>query len=135
MAFSSLTSPAALGILHVEEAKGNGLLAVSAIDEAASLADAGRMLLVYATDARNTGMRFRDAEQKVIEDFGQLPVRIRSGSVGLALAGRSGRWRVSPVGLNGVVYPPLYRGSGPVRLELTNDTPHGPTIFFLLEIE
>lgn len=135
VAFSSLASPAALDILHVENAKGSGLLAVSAIDGTASLADARRMLLVYATDARNTGMRFGDPEEKVIEDFGRLPVRIRPGRVGLALSGRSGRWRISPVGLDGVVHPSLYRGNGPVRLELNNDTPHGPTTFFLLEIE
>ncbi|CAD7039219.1 glycoside hydrolase [Pseudorhizobium endolithicum] len=135
IAFSSLPSPAALDILHVESAQGSGLLALSAIDQTPSLLDSKRMLLVYATDARSTRMRFRDPEEKVIEDFGTLPVRIRPGSVRLALAGRSGRWRISPVGLDGVVHPPLYRGSGPVRLDMSNETPHGPTTFFLLEIE
>ena len=93
------------------------------------------MLLIFATDARNSGMVFRDSEEKVIEDFGTLPVLVRKGYVDLALSRGAARWKISPVGLDGAVYPPVRSGAGPVAFRLSNDTPYGPTTYFLLELE
>ena len=134
-AFSSLTPTIPLGSLIIEGAEQGGLLAASVIDEAPSLAESRRILLVYATDARNTGMRFRDSAERVIEDFGTLPVLVRRGSVSVSLSGRFGSWRLSPVGLDGAVHEPVLSGTGPVRFLLDNDAPSGPTTFFLLQID
>lgn len=134
-AFASLEQPVVLQSVRLNQADGSGSLAVSVIDNAPSLAESRRMLIVYATDARNTGMRFRGPDETVIEDFGTLPVLVRKGSASLSLPGRSGQWRLSPIGLDGKVYPPIQKGNGPVDLPLSNDLPSGPTTFFLLEID
>ncbi|TCN33279.1 glycoside hydrolase [Sinorhizobium americanum] len=133
-AFSSLREPIDLGILRIEQADGDGLVALSAIDRHPSLAQSRRMLLIFATDAQNSGMIFRDSEEKVIEDFGSLPVLIRKGNVDLALKRRA-KWKISPVGLDGTVYPPVRSGAGSIAFRLSNDTPYGPTTYFLLELE
>lgn len=134
-AFATLESPVDLGTVRIEKAETGALFAVSALDGAASLAMSRRMLLIFATDAHNTNMRFRDRDEKVIEDFGTLPVLIRKGGLSVEFKNRTGHWRLSPVGLDGVVHPPLRSGNGPLRFDLSNDTPSGPTTFFLLETD
>lgn len=134
-AFSSLREPVDLGILRIEQADGNGLVGLSALDGQASLVQSRRLLLIFATDARNSGMVFRDSEERIIEDFGSLPVLIRKGNVDLALSRTAAKWRVSPVGLDGTVYPPVRTGAGPVSFRLSNDTPYGPTTYFLVELD
>lgn len=134
LAYSGLPAPVGLGVLSVKAAQGDGMVALSSIDEGATLEEGRRFLLVFATDAHNSGMRFRDREQKVIEDFGRLPVLIRAGAADVSVA-RSGRWRLSPVGLDGTVHSPMAQGEGEVAFRLTNDLPSGPTTFFLLEID
>lgn len=133
-AFSSLREPIDLGTLRIERADGNGLIAISALDAEASLAKSRRFLVIFATDAQNTGMTFRDTEEKVIEDFGHLPVRIREGYADLSLARNAASWSVSPVGLDGTVHPPITRGNGGVAFRLSNNVASGPTTYFLLEL-
>ena len=134
VAWSRLRAPVDLGVVSLRAADGDGLLAISSIEEGAGLGDGRRFLVVFATDARNTAMRFRDRAETTIEDFGRLPVLIRKGAVDVALA-REGRWRLSPVGLDGAVHAPMAQGDGAVAFSLTNDVPSGPTTFFLLEID
>jgi hypothetical protein len=134
IAFSQLAAPVDLGILSIARAADGALIALSALEPGKSLRNGKRLLLIFATDARNTDMRFRDRAETVIEDFGRLPVLIRKASAEIALA-REGRWRLSPVGLDGAVHAPMASGSGSVSFTLTNDTPSGPTTFFLLEME
>jgi hypothetical protein len=134
VSYSRLRGRVDLGVLSVEAAEGDGLIALSAIEDGATLRDGRRLLLVFATDARNTAMLFRDREEKVIEDFGRLPVLIRQGEARIRVA-RSGRWRVSPVGLDGMVHPPVAQGDGEIGFQLSNDVSSGPTTYFLLEID
>ncbi|ASY65477.1 hypothetical protein SJ05684_b44950 (plasmid) [Sinorhizobium sojae CCBAU 05684] len=134
-AFSSLRQPVDLGTLRIEQADGNALVALSAIDGGNALTKSRRLLLIFATDAQNTGMVFRDSEERIIEDFGSLPVLIRKGQVALALSRTAGTWRVSPIGLDGTVYPPVRAGTGAVTFRLSNDTPYGPTTYFLVELD
>lgn len=134
IAFSRLSAPVDLGVLSVTYADDNALIALSTLQDGTNLHDSRRLLLIFATDARNTDMRFRDGKEKVVEDFGRLPVLIRKASAEIALA-RQGRWTLSPVGLDGVVHQPMASSEGDVSFTLTNDVPSGPTTFFLLEIE
>jgi hypothetical protein len=120
-AWSGLRAPLDLGLVSIRAANVDGMLA-------------RRILLVFATDARNTAMRFRDRQERVIEDFGRLPVLLRAGTADVELA-REGRWRLSPVGLDGHVHAPVDRGEGRIGFRLDNDAPSGPTTFFLLEID
>ncbi|KUL94188.1 glycoside hydrolase [Bosea sp. WAO] len=135
VAFSESSLPVSFKTLSVEGAQGDGLIAISSLDKPASLARGSRFLLVFATDARNTGMIFRDRDEKVIEDFGRLPVLIRKGHVDIRLARSARQWQLSPIGLDGSVKPPAVSGSGPVAFRLSNDLPTGPTTYFLLELK
>ncbi|MCW0001412.1 glycoside hydrolase [Pararhizobium sp. YC-54] len=133
VAFSTLREPVNLGSVRVEASDGNGLLAVSVLDDAESIAQSRRLLVIYATDARNTGMQFSDDEEKVIADFGRLPVLIRKGYVDLSLALAEGQWRLTPVTLNGVALEAAGQAISPAGFRLSNDAASGPTTFFLLE--
>lgn len=135
LAFAQLTHPTDLGDVTVEASDGSGLFAAAAIDGAGRLRDSKRILLIYATDARNTGMRFEDQEEKIVADFGRLPVLIRKGRIKISFNGRATRWRLSPVGLDGTVHTALKMANGRIELALSNDTPSGPTTFFLLETD
>lgn len=130
-AFTDLAVPLALGPATLQSSDGPALFAFSALDEL-PLQQSRRILLIFATDARNSGMRFADGEARVIADFGRLPVRIRPGTVTFRLAGE-GKWKLSPVGLDGVVHPEVASGQGGVDVTLNNVTPQGPTTYFVLE--
>jgi hypothetical protein len=134
LAWSGLRAPVELGVAVVEAADVDGLVAISSLEDGVGLREGSRFLVVFATDARNAAMRFRDRAEKVIEDFGRLPVLLRKGEATVRLA-REGRWTLSPVGLDGAVHPPLAKGEGDVAFRLSNDLPSGPTTFFLLEID
>lgn len=135
VAYSALKAALTLDLLTISRAEGDAMVALSALDQKPSMAESNRFLLIFATDARNTGMRFRDRDKKVIEDFGKLPVLIRKGEVDLQLRRSARHWQVSPVGLDGRVRSPVTKGTGPVAFRLTNDLPSGPTTYFLLELQ
>lgn len=131
VAYGALDAPISIGPLTVGGASVGGLLAASSLD-GQPVAKSRRVLVIFATDARNTGMKFRDRARKVIEDFGRLPVLIRRGEIDLKLGGK-GAWLISPVGLDGVVGQPMATGDGDVSVRLSNVTGQGPTTFFLIE--
>lgn len=131
IAFADLTDTVTLANLTVGNAVGRGLFAVSALDDQ-PVGSSRRLLVIYATDAQNTAMRFSDREERVIADYGRLPVRIKAGSVDFSLPGK-GRWTISPVGLDARVQPAVARGSGAVATRLSNAGPKGPTTYFLIE--
>lgn len=131
VAFARIGAPMSAGALRVTAASGPGLVSVSALDDKA-VAESRKLLLIFATDARNSEMRFADLSEQVIADYGHLPVLIRHGTVTLTVAG-TGPWTISPVGLDGVVHPAAARGEGPVAARLDNVGPDGPTTYFLIE--
>lgn len=133
VAFSTLREPVNLGSVRVEASDGDGLLAVSVLDDAESIAQSRKLLVIYATDTHNTDMQFSDDEEKVIADFGRLPVLIRKGYVDLSLTLAKGKWRLTPVTLNGVASTAAGQGVSPSGFRLSNDAASGPTTFFLLE--
>lgn len=138
LAFSSITQPVQLGQLWVGAASGAGMLAVSSLD-GERVADSSKLLLIFATDARNTDMVFADNEEKTVSSFGTLPVQIKVGHVWFKMPINTA-WRLSPVGLDGVVQPPAITGDGTdgLNVELWNNAsvlpnPPGPTTYFLIE--
>lgn len=131
IAFSTLPGAITLGSLTVGKADGAALFSVSSLD-GRPVATSRRMLAIFATDAHNAGMRFRDRSNQIIEDFGRLPALIRQDALDVALPG-AGPWTVSPVGLDGVTRAPVAKGDGAIKLRLSNETPDGPTTYFLIE--
>ncbi|MFG6468783.1 hypothetical protein [Roseateles sp. BYS87W] len=88
----TVATPATLGVMGsagsvaraggatVQVLDGEGAVFLSALD-APDLARAQRLLLVVSTEARNTGMRFRDGAETVLEQVGTLPVQLRDAQV------------------------------------------------------
>lgn len=137
LAFSSLKDKVQLGFLTVGEASERGLFALSALDDA-PLDQSQRMLAVFASDARNSEMRFRDKLETIIEDWGTQPVQLLRSSLWFSLAQTQNapkHWRISPVGLDGHVYPPVLSGEGALatRLENVFGKNSQPTTYFLVE--
>jgi hypothetical protein len=125
-----------LRVLQVNNASVEGLLAASALDDQ-PLADSKRILIIFATDAENTGMRFTSPDRKTLVTLGKLPVRIRHGvaNISLTLAG-SGAYTLHAIHLNGDVGDalPVTSEANGVRMVLDNAAlAQGPTTFFLLE--
>ena len=72
-----------------------GNLALTGIDGEKTLADASRMVLVFATDARNSGMSFSDPEGCVLRNNGKAPVLVRTGTFKVKiLCGTAGTVRI-----------------------------------------
>ncbi|HEY0562388.1 MAG TPA: hypothetical protein VGD04_03610, partial [Methylophilus sp.] len=70
-----------LSILSAEE---GALVAVSAMDKQ-PLAASQRILLILATDARNSGMQFKDANESILSELGTSPVVMRANTVKVRL--------------------------------------------------
>lgn len=129
-AFEALDEAIVLGPATIRSSTTRGLFALSALD-GLDLADSQRVLVIFATDARNSGMLFADVEARQILDYGHLPVLIRRGSVTFSLEGR-GDWTIAPVGLDGRVGTNAGAGSGTIELQLANAAPTGPTTYFVI---
>lgn len=119
--------------LKMISADGPALLAVSALDDK-PLLQSQRMLVILGTDARNSGMKFADAEETMLQDIGKQPVLLRTVSVQIHLRNTNNK--------NLKVYATNLRGQRvselPVKVttdgvEVVLDThilPNGPTPFF-----
>jgi len=109
---------------------------VVSIDGDKDLRSAKRLLLVFSTDARNTGMKFADARESEITDWGALPVVVRAGqlSVGIARNEPDQQAVAYALKLNGERAGKIPIRSVGTRWELDINTaqpgPAGPTPFY-----
>ncbi|MBR0459785.1 MAG: beta-galactosidase [Victivallales bacterium] len=72
-------STAKLPEIHIERMTCDGILALVSIDGRKPLRKANRMVLCYATNALNTGMRFASKDMTVREDYGKPPALVQCG--------------------------------------------------------
>jgi hypothetical protein len=77
-------APGKLDALTISRSSGPGLVAASSMD-GRKLDQSRRILLILATDARNSGMRFADAEERELAALGSLPVLMRTVRVDVQL--------------------------------------------------
>ncbi len=127
-----------LGALTVKSTNVPAAVVAAAID-GEELAASRRILLVYATDALNSGMTFADPERTLLRDNGKLPVLLRAGQLSLSLANRQPAdlkaWALS---LTGQRQEELPIQAGADGLELRIDTgklTKGPAVFFEIAAE
>ncbi len=127
--------PLALSALSVESATGPALVAVSALD-GRQLKDSSRMLVVFATDALNSDMRFEEPERKTLVKLGGLPVLLRAESATLRLSHHHPeRLRLYATALNGkrTEEITLQKTAEGIRFTLNLERlQKGPTTFFEL---
>lgn len=125
--------PVSLDTLQVEQADGPALVSVSSMD-GQPLQSSKRMLLILATDARNSGMRFADVAETTLQDLGKKPVLIRTAAVRLKLKNQhAAQLRVysnTLRGTRGDAIPVTQEADG-IRFVLdTARLSHGPTTYF-----
>jgi hypothetical protein len=73
-------APLKLNQLSVLSAERGAMVALSAMDQQ-PLANSKRMLLILATDARNSDMQFTDGTESTIRDLGKTPVLVQANKV------------------------------------------------------
>ncbi|MEY4429456.1 MAG: hypothetical protein RLZZ182_2145 [Pseudomonadota bacterium] len=103
--------------------------------ERTALSAARRLLLVVCTDARNTGMQFRDPQAEVLAQVGTLPVRIEPIQVSLRMTLQPLKWVLYPVSMNGRRHQPVPIQVDHAHVQIALDTqklPQGPVLFFEL---
>ena len=126
LTIESVSVPAAVSLISIDP------------DSRATLRDANRLLLVFSTDARNSGMVFTSATEEAATGLGDLPVIVRTGRLSLTLqrTDHAGDFKAYALRLDGsrAEEVPLERTSDGIALHLdTSRLPAaGPTPFFEL---
>lgn len=122
-----------LGNIAVEQSDGPALVAVSALD-GKTLQDSKRMLVILATDARNSGMRFADSAETTLQELGRNPVLMQTVKLKMNLKNNNAaNLKVYSSTLRGTRGDsiPVMRGDGVMSFELdTAKLSHGPTTYF-----
>jgi len=125
--------PITLSNLKVEQADGPALVSVSSVD-GQPLLTSKRMLVILATDARNSGMRFSDTAETTLLDLGKVPVLIRTATVKLKLrnhnAGQLKVFSNTLRGRRGDAIPVTQEADGISFVLDTDKLSHGPTTYF-----
>ena len=95
----------------------------------------GDLLLFQLTRTGNTGMRFRDRKERILESWGTLPVLLQRGSAQIEIGPLPpGAWRVvalSPDGTERGTVPSKFSGQT-LRFTAANDAfPQGVMAYFI----
>jgi hypothetical protein len=77
-------APGKLNALSVQKVSGPALVSASSLDNSA-LRKSRRILLILASDARNSGMQFADRDDRELVRLGGMPIMLRNIRVELAL--------------------------------------------------
>ncbi|RJG01077.1 glycoside hydrolase [Noviherbaspirillum sedimenti] len=130
-----LALPDGLRNLRIRESSGPALLSASSMD-GAPLDSSTRILLIFAADARNSGMEFTDTEGRVLKKLGGRPVMLKTAKIRFQLRhAKPDRMRLFALKLNGErgVELPLKKSADLLDIELdTANLPAGPTTYFEL---
>jgi hypothetical protein len=110
-------------------------VAVCAMD-GQPLSASSRLLILHLTEAQSTGSRFRNAERKIIETWGDGPPLVRRGTARLTLPVAPEKARVWALAMTGerlweVPLKPSATGS---ELTLSSVSPQGVALAYELEI-
>lgn len=127
-------SPLSLGPVRVLSSSAPALIAVSGLD-GKTLDSSGRILVMLASDARNSDMIVDEAQSVVINN-GRLPVTVKRVQAKLELSGvRDGRWSLTPLHLNGSEMKAVVVPAAGGRLNVSLDTKTadgGPAVYYTL---
>lgn len=133
--------PRKLDAFSVEKCSVPASVSLASLDSDRSLREASRLLLVFSTDARNSGMVFTNLKEDTIEDLGQLPILVKTGELQVSLtrsvAPKS--VQVFALKLNGdrAEEIPVVQKGQDISLKIQTDllAVSGPTPFFEIVIE
>jgi hypothetical protein len=134
---AAATDPVKLGPLTIESTSVPASVTAISVD-GLPLDTSTRILLVYATDALNEGMRFTSPERGTLDALGHAQALLRTGTLRLTLATPHARaFKLWALGLDGRRTEPLPSAPAGAALSLTLDTRRltSATPFFELAAE
>ena len=110
------------------------LRSFDSIDNAPELESSKHLMVVYATDALNSGMVFNDSSRRVMQKLGSMPILYETGVFSVAVRNRNAeKMKAFAVGLDGKRQGeiPLSAKDGVLYLRVdTAKLPGGPAVFF-----
>lgn len=111
-------------------------ISLISLDSERAINASSRLLLVFATDARNSNMKFAAPDDTLLREYGTLPIIVRTGKLDVEIATSGTSFRCFPLKLNGkrAGEIPVTYANGKIRLSInTADLKEsGPTPFFEL---
>ena len=124
---------AALSSLTIQNASIPALIAVISQDDA-SIDESRRLLLVIATDAVNSGMRFSSPKRLELESIGKLPVLYRCGQFKLGVKSAMKNPVLYALRCDGtrIEEIPLEAGGGRLSIQIDTTVLGEPAVFFEL---
>lgn len=126
-----------LGAFTIDSCSVPASLSLASLDADAELSTAGRLLLIFATDALNSDMEFTSPERTMLVNYGSTPVLLRTGTFSGSLKRkRSGeKFRLYALDLTGerIAELPLTHSGDSVSFSVdTAAIPQAPALFFEL---
>ena len=87
---------------EIQEMSTNGNLAIVSVDGTRPIREAERLVVVYATNALNSGMEFAEAEMKTLKRMGSTPSLLEAGKFRIRLRNRHAeKLKLYPLDLSG----------------------------------
>lgn len=126
-----------LNAVTINKISVSGSVTVISLDKE-KIENSKRLLLVYTTDALNSGMKFASVKREKLLELGHLPVLMQTGIISLEIKTNSKKSRAWALNLNGMRTDKLLIKQKNGSLSLTIDTSKlasGPTPFFEIEFE
>lgn len=128
---------AGLGDVSLKLLKTRGIVSVASLQPDRGIAEASRLLLVYATNALSNRMTFENETMMKVRYYGENPTLIETGRVHVEIRNRNAkRWKLYPLWMNGArrsPIPALSSENGTFIAEIdTAKLPEGPALFFEL---
>jgi hypothetical protein len=127
---------AELGALNVHRVSVPGSVAAASLD-GKSLGESRRILLVYATDALNSGMTFTGPDRVELVDIGHAPVLIKAGTLSASIrTAQAAELHAWVLGFDGARRQelPLTRTEDSVRLDVDMASLPEPSFFIELAV-
>ena len=93
---------------EIQEMSTNGNLAIVSVDGTRPIREAERLVVVYATNALNSGMEFAEAEMKTLKRMGSTPSLLEAGKFRIRLRNRHAeKLKLYPLDLSGRRLKPI----------------------------
>jgi hypothetical protein len=117
----------------IEKMTTRGTLALVSIDEMKTIYDADRLMLVYATNALNSGMKFSNPDMVALQYVGDMPILLEQGRFKVTVNNRNAaKLKLNVLDLSGKLLKEL----SPIKIEGTRATfqvdtlKDGASVFF-----
>lgn len=126
-----------LADLSIELLRTRGIVSMASLQKDKHLAEASRLILVYATNALSNKMSFTNASMIKVRYFGENPTMIETGRFRIELNNKNAeKLKLYPLLMNGERCAPIELVSaknGKLTAEIdTEELPDGPALFFEL---